>query len=506
MAAPHHHDGTELDRKLLIRESLEGGPLNAKTFPCNVDYAVKTWMLLNAKLRGTRGLPVGPPSSLDPKLPPPDLDARTRLRWLRENGFALNVLVPAVLHPSANVRARSGHAVLVIEGARGWDALLSCWAATEEDVIARVVDSCFRMIASPQLNAWGEFTGHTLLADERSPGCKQRDLDRIFIATNFDEERSAGTEASLANHEKALMRFEFLEALVRAAVARFLDAGKRGSSGRKGNAKGANGAKAVSSASGGTGDARRADLEGQLAAMGPATEFVGAWERLMHVVVLPGVETEATFDSDAFRRDRLYNEDVDILLTERLPLLEAIFNHYRKLASSAENRERLDMVEWMELMSESRLYHRHFTQRESKLCFVWSRMRWRDESSTTKAWNTNRSLSFIDFLEALGRVADMCNPPPVEELLADEKYGSSDTPTAEYYKRAGETHAYFADRPSAGLFSPKTRPLDEKLEQVLEVIGAGLMEHFQVHSEEKLLAKLAHGRGRNYQLGRAAMS
>ena len=70
------------------------------------------------------------------------------------------------------------------------------------------------------------------------------DLDRIFLATNFEEDRAS--EEARNNLDNALMRFEFLEALVRTAAAKFLEtgdgAGRRGKRGkRKGGAKGASG-------------------------------------------------------------------------------------------------------------------------------------------------------------------------------------------------------------------------------------------------------------------------
>eukprot|EP00955_Chlamydomonas_euryale_P006664 70853-Chlamydomonas_euryale.AAC.7 len=48
------------------------------------------------------------------------------------------------------------------------------------------------------------------------------------------------------------------------------------------------------------------------------------------------------------------------------------------------------MVEWLEFMSESGLYHKYFTQREAKLAFIWARLRWRDESSSVAQWNRTR--------------------------------------------------------------------------------------------------------------------
>lgn len=58
-------------------------------------------------------------------------------------------------------------------------------------------------------------------ADENHPTCKLADCDRIFISCNFEEEKQS--DESKANLDNALMRFEFVEALVRAAVAKYLE-------------------------------------------------------------------------------------------------------------------------------------------------------------------------------------------------------------------------------------------------------------------------------------------
>ena len=37
-------------------------------------------------------------------------------------------------------------------------------------------------------------------------------------------------------------------------------------------------------------------------------------------------------DGNLFRASRLYNEDVDILLQDKMPMLQAIYDHYKALA------------------------------------------------------------------------------------------------------------------------------------------------------------------------------
>lgn len=156
---------------------------------------------------------------------------------------------------------------------------------------------------------------------------------------------------------------------------------------------------------------------------------------------------------------------------------------------------RLDMEEWLILMNEGGLYHRYFTQREAKLAFLWSRMKCIDECSNAKSMSRAQSLSFLDFLEALGRVSDMISPPPPEDLAS---MGFSDV--SSYYQQATSTGFYCPDRAS-GSFIAKTftRPLEVKITQMLEVLVNNLMSPglFSAPDEEHLMIKLKRRRAKD---------
>ena len=121
----------------------------------------------------------------------------------------------------------------------------------------------------------------------------------------------------------------------------------------------------------------------------------------------------------------------------------------------------------------------------------------------------SRALTFLEFLEALGRLSDLICPPPPEEMV--ETGCLSMLTSAEYYARgldqvchmrrqlpklsAHRMHkhrstancqpstppsqgTYLPDRPSAEIMAPKTRPLADKIDQILEVIIFNLKEFF----------------------------
>ncbi|GFH06880.1 uncharacterized protein HaLaN_01595, partial [Haematococcus lacustris] len=164
----------------------------------------------------------------------------------------------------------------------------------------------------------------------------------------------------------------------------------------------------------------------------------------------------------------------------------------------------LDMREWLQLLTDTGLFHKHFGTREAKLAFVWARLRHIRESNDLRAYQRVRSLTFREFLEALGRVADMMSLPPEAELRLAGCDGEK--PTAQYYTSHAVAHGFLAARPSAAHCAPKTRPLDVKLEQLLEVVLSRLMGLHNALTVDNLVLKLRLGRGRGVpHLGSGSM-
>lgn len=123
--------------------------------------------------------------------------------------------------------------------------------------------------------------------------------------------------------------------------------------------------------------------------------------------------------------------------------------------------------------------------------------------SASQAFVRARGLSFLEFLEAFCRVCDMISPPPPEQLV---EVGATDNhPTTQYYTQITHELGYLPDRPSAAHCAPKTRPLDAKVEQVIEWLGDSLLDVFSAKNQVVLLTKLRQRRGKTYQLGKSAM-
>eukprot|EP00976_Prorocentrum_cordatum_P087127 1186777-Prorocentrum_minimum.AAC.4 len=70
-----------------------------------------------------------------------------------------------------------------------------------------------------QLNSYSTFLDAALIPDSESLSIKRSDCDTIFITSNFVQDKKSTMYA--VNDEHALMRFEFIEMLVRVASAKY---------------------------------------------------------------------------------------------------------------------------------------------------------------------------------------------------------------------------------------------------------------------------------------------
>ena len=68
---------------------------------------------------------------------------------------------------------------------------------------------------------------------------------------------------------------------------------------------------------------------------------------------------------------------------------------------------------WLQFMSDAHLVDSQFTLQDAGLAYLWSRMYTIDE---IKDYTKYSCITFVDFLEALGRVADMKSLPSSSDL------------------------------------------------------------------------------------------
>ena len=110
-----------------------------------------------------------------------------------------------------------------------------------------------------------QFYNECNVPEPKSKTCKKGHLDTIFVSTNFEADKKA--ETSKANCDLALCRFEWLEAIMRVAKAKFCDPKV-------------------------------------------SPDIRAAVDKLWIGHITPRLPPEAILDRDDFRRERLYTREV----------------------------------------------------------------------------------------------------------------------------------------------------------------------------------------------------
>ncbi|KAK3255656.1 hypothetical protein CYMTET_35174 [Cymbomonas tetramitiformis] len=303
-------------------------------------------------------------------------------------------------------------------------------------------DSVGESAYSIKINTWNHLVKICYLADPKSAHCRAVDIDSAFVATNYEE--AGNDDLNDENDDQALMRFEFLEILCRVAIMKY--------------------------------------------GMGEAThDAAEALEMMLSNDVIPGLPPECFMDPDLFRRERLYCKATAHVLEEHERLLQACYDFFK----AADAVELMGMEHWLKFTDAAGLTSAvtRSSMREAKLIFGWSQMRVVNEIK-----NRHRvySMTYIDFLEAVGRMADLISPPTKEELAAffAPEGPTTDTPTWEYFQTVSVDEAELKCHESAEFGAAPTVPLHVKLAQICEVIQAQLMQKWDARTPTALVKQL----------------
>ena len=241
------------------------------------------------------------------------------------------------------------------------------------------------------------------------------------------------------NPDRALMRFEFIEAIVRMALRKFY-------MGR---------AKAAES------QAHAVEMFLDKFLKGHPFDAIGA-------------------NGDAYRRERVYRKEVSEVLSKYRLMLRALHQTYARPFSMAGARriERpadvlvdigkeptdsskvtyMSMWGWLEMLEDIEFIDEDFSRREAILCFLWSRLRTSMDTVPSK-YTQATHLIFEDFLEAICRMSDL------KTLPADP-----DVDVVDWYIATPMGDRLLERRPSAHWLHPKTKPLAGKLDRLLRVM------------------------------------
>ena len=227
-------------------------------------------------------------------------------------------------------------------------------------------------VTSIQLNAFTAFVLDCSLADKASQFCQPAHFGQLFIAVDAGASHKSNVTGETHNSKNALNRQEFMHALVRIGVMKYV-------------------------------------LSGNIADVSDAVY------KLMVVDIEPRLDPRIIVEANDFRSRYTYTEAADGALRKHEATLRFIYERATKLHGLSHKMIRYEV--WKEMCRHFELIDSDLSDRDVTLAFVWSRTRVVDEQSElgrVKLMN----LSFEDFLEALCRCAPCKAWPTREEIEA----------------------------------------------------------------------------------------
>ena len=201
--------------------------------------------------------------------------------------------------------------------------------------------------------------------------------------------------------------------------------------------------------------------------------------------LVPYIPVQGQIDCDDFRRSRFYLESTETVVNSNIDIFSVLYAKY-KHHKSVGGLSLFSLPQWMQFLKDVGLIGSDdgdFTTREAMLAFFNSRMIVVDE---VKSRNKFISLTFLDFLEAVARIADMISIPTDEDIASLEEGGYGEVRNMFEYrvKRATITQENLKKRllerrPSSEALTVSERPLSEKLSKMLEIIMANYAHGFK---------------------------
>lgn len=247
------------------------------------------------------------------------------------------------------------------------------------------------------------FCEDSYVPDEHSKFCKRSQLPPIFNGANFKptsavpvaEASEEGRRLSVSNLDDALTRYEWLNVVVRLAMAKY---------GR--------GSKIV-----------------RVAEAIDAFCREHIYTRKENTITPVSLPPEALADPNDFRRTRLYVREVDDVIRNNMTFLVALYSTYTydprynelsglrvtAMGGTPSGMRRVAMCGWVKMLTDlSILDGAHpcaegvFTLHMARMAFVYGRAQVYDEVAD---FDGRYGMAWTDFVDALGHVADTLNWP-----------------------------------------------------------------------------------------------
>jgi len=301
--------------------------------------------------------------------------------------------------------------------------------------------------------------------DDVNGFCKKRDIDLVFITVNVEDKSSEKTAdeklKDKMNADTALMRFEFLQAVVRLAINKYIKVSPGG-------------APQVTN-----------DVSDAL------SMYIDRMRKLH--------PKESWHDPDVFRRNRLYRLHVNDIFERHETWLKELYKFYSNTGSDAKDMTAgksgilLSLDEWTNFVLDVGLVDTEVTERELSLCFIWSQTFVSDE---IKRREKMIHCMHVDFFEALARICCFKALPTDAQM---EKVGA--TTCKQYFDAVAEGLVEGEDRLKV-LNYEEEEASEEDLAIPLEKLLNLIFERFDRDGDGKFGKDDFRGRGQGVATAR----
>lgn len=119
-----------------------------------------------------------------------------------------------------------------------------------------------------------------------------------------------------------------------------------------------------------------------------------------------------TFDIDAWRWKRLYNEKCDLVYKENKTQIQAIFDKYSGREALPGEKPFMSLSEYTELLTQAGLVDDGLVSRDVQYSFVRAESTPLDETTT---WEDTK-MHFLEFVDALGQIAEYKKYPDLPQV------------------------------------------------------------------------------------------
>ena len=259
-------------------------------------------------------------------------------------------------------------------------------------------------------NQFADWAKSCNIPDGESLHCRLGNLNALFDASNVENKKKefssfdtrterkskiAANTVLEVNDDHALMRFEFLSIIVRVAIAKFVQEGT------------------ISNVA--------------MAVQRLVDEHVCHYLKMTPAATLKRFGHHGIHSADTWRRSELYTTEMDDLFRPHRRVLRLIFFKYKGKTAQNAGLDEMDMPHFIKFVEDCNLIDTDYSFRDAKLAFTYSRMR---VISDLMEHQKSTSISCVDFLEAIARIATIKPLPTDEELRVRqlhsiEEYASS---------------------------------------------------------------------------------